>query len=115
MNATTTIHQADTTATGVPPVPPEAHQQAGRESRGRSFQWGREQPAKGARVRFKVYIPSCIPGGEPIANYHGTGVYLGDCADGYMTRATECSAGQNVGQTIFTRELWSDAENQGEQ
>lgn len=29
MNATTTIPQADTTATGVPPVPPEAHQQAG--------------------------------------------------------------------------------------
>lgn len=33
MNATTTIPQADTTATGVPPVPPEAHQQAGREGR----------------------------------------------------------------------------------
>lgn len=29
MNATITIPQADTTATGFPPVPPEAHQQAG--------------------------------------------------------------------------------------
>ena len=75
----------------------------------RAFHWGREQPEKGSRVRFKVYVPSCVPGGQPIADYHGSGVYLGDCADGYMTKATECSAAHNVGQTVFTRVLWAAA------
>jgi len=78
-----------------------------------AFHWGRAQPVKGARVRFKVYVPSCVPAGRPIADYHGAGVYLVDCADGYMTRTTECSARENVGQTIFTRVLWSEGTTKG--
>lgn len=72
------------------------------------FTWGREQPAKGQKVRFSVYVPSCVPGNKPLADYQGKGEYLGECADGFMTRATECTEPANVGEVIFTRALWAD-------
>lgn len=66
---------------------------------------GSKAPTKGSMVRFSVYVPSCIPGHAPIANYDGIGVYLGECADGYMTKATECSKPENIGALIFTQSL----------
>lgn len=77
------------------------------------FTWGRNAPAKGQAVSFRVYVPSCVPGEPPFACYAGRGVYLGECLDGFMTRATECSAPQNVGEVIFTRSLVADTGNAG--
>lgn len=60
------------------------------------FTWGREQPAKGQKVRFSVYVPSCVPGNKPLADYQGKGEYLGECADGLhdagdrVPRAGQC-------------------------
>lgn len=55
-----------------------------------------------------VYVPSCVPGNKPLADYQGKGEYLGECADGFMTRASECTEPANVGKVIFTWALWAD-------
>ena len=58
---------------------------------------------KGDIVTFNVYIPSCLVGDKPIASYTGIGEYLGQCADGHMTRATDCTKKENIGEIIFTQ------------
>lgn len=63
------------------------------------------QPTKGDVVGFSVYIENCVPGGKPIASYTGRGLYLGECADGHMTRATECTKPDNIGEIIYTRRV----------
>ena len=66
-------------------------------------------PAKGATVSGRIYIPSCMPGGKPIANYTFEGEFRGECADGFMVRPTSRSdwtgADTDDKGTIFCRTL----------
>lgn len=64
-------------------------------------------PAKGAAVQGRIYIPDCMPGGKPIADYTFKGTYLGECADGFMVRPTWRSDGSADTGTIFCRNLTS--------
>lgn len=67
----------------------------------KSYHFGRETPARGALVRFRVYIPSCLPGGEPIADYRGHGAFIGECADGFMIRVVGCTKQSNIGEVVY--------------
>lgn len=59
--------------------------------------------SKGDIVSFSIYVPDPLIGAPPLFNYTGKGMYLGACADGHMTRATECTKPENIGEVIFTR------------
>jgi hypothetical protein len=67
---------------------------------------GAQSPKRGDSVKGGVYIPSCIPGGKPLADYQFGGEFIGESADGFMTRPVWRSDGGKL-ETIITRELWS--------
>lgn len=73
----------------------------------RYFTWSgsNQEPPKGRRVSFSVYNYSCTPGEPPLADYRGEGIYLGSCAEGFMTRVTECTKQSVVGQVVYTYSL----------
>lgn len=72
---------------------------------------GATAPQLGALVRGSVYIPSCMPGRPPIADYKFEGEFIGECADGFMTRPAKISDGRDPNDvgTIFTQTLWDAA------
>lgn len=53
--------------------------------------------AKGDVVNFRYYEF------ETKAPVTGRGEYLGECADGHMVRAAECTKPENVGQIVFVQ------------
>lgn len=81
---------------------------AGKHTPGRNYRFsgpGARPPEKGATVAGGIYIPSCMPGSKPIANYQFKGEYLGECADGFMVRPTWRSDGSADMGTIICRNL----------
>lgn len=71
-----------------------------------NYRFGTACPPIGATVHGKVYIPSCVPGNAPLFNYIFEGEFVGECADGFMTRPSSRSDGDDDKSTIITRELW---------
>ena len=67
-------------------------------------------PANGAKVKGRIYIPSCIPGGPPLFDYTFQGTFIGECADGFMVKPDWRSDGGDLG-TIFCRVVHEVAGN----
>lgn len=79
-------------------------------SQPKSYRFGAEAPALNALVRFRVYIPDCLPGGDPIADYRGCGKFIGECADGFMIRVVGCTKQDNIGQVVYVRHCSDEIE-----
>jgi len=77
----------------------------------KSYRFGIEAPALNAPVRFRVYIPDCLPGAEPIADYHGHGRFIGECADGFMIRVEGCTKQVNIGRVVYVRACHDEYEH----
>lgn len=61
-------------------------------------------PVKGESVQGRVYTENCIPGHPPLCDYTFKGIFVGECADGFMVRPTWRSDGGEL-ETIFCRSL----------